>query len=395
MENGLDIIDANVLYDAFLASKMNSKWKLSTRSFEYNLLKNLYDIKKELSDMDYITSPGIEFIQRERGKERPITGNQIRDRIVRHALCDNIINPKIERYLIYDNGASIKGKGISFSRERFEHHLHKFCRDNGSNEGYILFGDFSKYYDNIQHQKLLELYGTLFDDYTMWLIRTCLLDSRIDVSYMADEEFSGALAKKFDSIKYRATVPRDLLTGEKYLEKSMNIGDQLSQSSGIFYPMKIDNYVKIVRSQKYYGRYMDDFYIISKSKEELKDILEGIRIIAKEQGMFINDKKTRIAKLSSKFTFLQIKYWVTKSGHITKAINPKTIVRERRKLKKYKKKLDQGIMDYESIENAYKSWMGNYTKLMSKQQIRNMKTLYKQLFGKEPVWKKEHTQSHL
>jgi hypothetical protein len=41
-----------------------------------------------------------------------------------------------------------------------------------------------------------------------------------------------------------------------------------------------------------------------------------------------------------------------------------------------------------AIEQAYKSWMGAYTKYMSKKQISNMKTLYKQLFGKEPRWKK-------
>ena len=37
-----------------------------------------------------------------------------------------------------------------------------------------------------------------------------------------------------------------------------NIGDQISQIIGIYYPHRIDTYVKFVRSQKYYGRYYDN-----------------------------------------------------------------------------------------------------------------------------------------
>lgn len=45
---------------------------------------------------------------------------------------------------IYDNCASIKGRGISQQRKRFEIHLHKYYQLYG-NDGYILFGDFSKF----------------------------------------------------------------------------------------------------------------------------------------------------------------------------------------------------------------------------------------------------------
>ena len=51
--------------------------------------------------------------------------------------------------------------------------------------------------------------------------------------------------------------------GEKFLNKSVGIGSQISQSIGILFPTEIDNYVKIVRHQKLYGRYMDDSYIIT------------------------------------------------------------------------------------------------------------------------------------
>lgn len=65
-------------------------------------------------------------------------------------------------------------------------------------------------------------------------------------------------------------------------------------------------------------------------------------------------------------------------------INPESLTRERKKLKAYKRLLNRDKMKYENIEQAYKSWMGDYSRIMSKLQIKNMKTLYKELFGKDP-----------
>lgn len=95
-----------------------------------------------------------------------------------------------------------------------------------------------------------------------------------------------------------------------------------------------------------------------------------------------------IVKASSKYKYLQIRYSLSKTGRVVKRINPASVTRERRKLKAYKRLLDEGVMPYEDVEQAYKSWMGEYTKLMSKQQRQHMKRLFKELFGKEPKWKK-------
>ncbi|WP_418614771.1 hypothetical protein [[Ruminococcus] torques] len=117
------VCDANNLYRAYKASVKTSKWKETTQ----------------------------EFTLFERGRVRPITSIQIRDRIIRHVLCDEILLPEVKKHIIYDNCASIKGRGISHQRDRFEVHLRKYYRLYG-NEGWILFGDFSKFYDNIIHE---------------------------------------------------------------------------------------------------------------------------------------------------------------------------------------------------------------------------------------------------
>ena len=220
------------------------------------------------------------------------------------------------------------------------------------------------------------------DEFISWLLDVIFDGFKIDVSYMTDEEYDACLHNVFDKLKYRQTIPKDILTGEKFMEKSVNIGDQISQIIGIFYPHRIDTYVKFVRSQKYYGRYMDDWYLICRTKEELIDIYNGICEIAKELGIHINTKKTRIVKLCSSYKFLQVKYEMTEDGKLYKKINPKRVVCFRRKIKKLAIKVLEGTSTYENVENTFKSWMGAYYKLLTKVQRENLITLYEDLFNK-------------
>lgn len=378
------VCDANRLYEAYLNSIKGSKRKESTQGFIVEFLHNLFILRNELINQTYKNGQGIEFILSERGHIRFIVSKPVRDRIVRHVLCDDILMPEIRKHIIYDNGASVKGRGISFQRKRFEIHLRKYFKDYG-NDGWIIFGDFSKFYDNIIHeiakQQLLGLVNN--DEFISWLLDLIFKAFEIDVSYLTEDEYLTAFYEVFDKNDYRA-IPQDFKTGERFLKKSVDIGDQLSQIIGIYYPNRIDTYIKYVCGQKYYGRYMDDWYIMSPSKEKLVDLLDDITEIASELGIHINLKKTRIIKISSTFKFLQIKYTLTDNGKIIKRINPKRITAMRKKLKSLAIKVENGEISYEqTVENMFKGWMGNYYKIMSRQQRKHMIELFERLFNKQ------------
>lgn len=376
------ICDVNNLYDAYLKSIKGSKWKESSQRVMCHYLEHLSKLQNELQQMTYQPSEEGEFILHERGKIRPITSLQPRDRIVRHVLCDCVLMPAIQNKLIYDNGASIKGKGISFSRKRFEAHLRKYYMHNKTNDGYILFGDFRKFYDNIPHEQIKAEFLKLLDndDYIAWLLDTIFNNFKVDVSYMSNDEYATCMDSVFDALKYR-DIPKSQLTGEKFMYKSVNIGDQISQLIGIYYPYAIDNYIKTVCGQKYYGRYMDDWYIISPSVQELKKLLQDIEAIATKYGIHINHKKTRIVKLSSTYKYLQIRYTLTDTGKVIKRINPKRVTAMRKKLKKLAMFVEQGKIDYQSAENVFRSWMGANYKIMSKATRQNLVCLFEKLFN--------------
>ena len=376
------VCDANNLYRAYKASVKGSKWKETTQKFMMNFLRHIFTIQEDIINRTLQNSKTDEFTLSERGRVRPITSLQTKDRIIRHVLCDEILLPEVRKHIIYDNGASIKGRGISHSRKRFEVHLRKYYQKHG-NEGYILFGDFSKFYDNVIHEiakkELLKLFNN--DEFIDWLLTLIFDGFKIDVSYMSDEEYENCMTDTFNKLEYRL-IPKELLTGEKWMDKSVNIGDQLSQIIGIYYPYRIDNYVKYVRSQKFYGRYMDDWYIMNPNKKELQDLLDNIRVIADELGIHINEKKTHIVKISSTYKYLQVKYTLTKDGKIIKRINPIRVTAMRRKLKKLAIKVENGGIPYENVENMFKGWMGSFYKLLSRQQRKSLIKLYEDLFNK-------------
>ena len=337
-------------------------------------LLELSKMQRDLENMEYEFLPTTNFTLHERGKLRRITGEQVQDRIVKHALCDEVLNPLIEPHLIYDNGASVVGKGIAFTRKRLLTHLRKYYAQHGSNEGYILLIDFSKYYDNIRHDVLLKLFEQYVDDeHARWLLRKTVERSQVDVSYMDYEEYENCLNKLFDSLIHQ-NIDKKLLTGEKFMAKHLNIGDQVAQTSGISYRIPLDNYAKIVRSMKYYAGYMDDTYAIHESKEFLEEFLEEYIEIAADMGITVNTRKTRICKLSERWRFLQVQYSLTDTGRVIQKINPKRLTDMRRRMKKVAPKLTE-----KEFTDWYKSWFKNHYKLMSKQQRLNMDTLFNQL----------------
>lgn len=366
------ISNANVLMNSFYEAKKGCSWKNSVQQYEANFLKNIRHTQLELREKTYRQQDFYCFYLKERGKDRYVRSISFYDRVVQRALCD-LVNPIVEPYLIHDNGASVKKKGIDFARRRIENHLHKYYRKYG-NKGYALVIDFSKFYDNILHKPLMDMYREIIDDKDIINLINHLVDSfSVDISnYNITEN------ELFDSLAYAKAETEK--TGEKMMHKSLGIGSQISQISGIYYPSKMDNYCKIVKGIKFYGRYMDDTYIIGNSKEELKSLLDDIDKICKKQGIFINHKKTQLFRLDKGFTFLKIKYRLTDTGHLVRIPVKKNFIRERRKLKSFRNLLDKGLIDFHDIEEQYKSWKGNIQKYDCYKSLKNLDKVFNDLF---------------
>lgn len=370
-----EIFNGNSLYEAFVKAKNGSDWKPQVQQYEMTYLLGLSRVQRELKEQTYKFKPTSDFKLMERGKTRWVSGEQFEDRIVKHSLVDERLTPSVRPYLIYDNCASLEDRGIDLTRKRLLVHLRGYYKQHGSNEGYILLIDYSKYYDNIQHEVFYELVKKYVSDPTaLWLLRKVLDRAKVDVSYMDEDEFKDCMHTVFNSLEH-SQIDKNLLTGEKFMAKHLNIGDQVAQTAGISYPIPIDNYVKIVCSEEFYARYTDDSYVIHESKEYLEALLKDITVIAETIGITVNLRKTRICKLSDYWRFLQVQYSLTETGRVIQKINPKRLTAMRRKMKKVAKK---GCMTVKEFEDWYNSWFKSHYKLMSKLQRQHLDELLQQ-----------------
>ena len=370
-----DFTNANNLIAGFRRVRKASGWKTATQCFGINMLKEVRSLQRELRGKTYEQGPGSTFKMCEQGHLRLVKALSVRDTVAQHSLCEVVLTPTLSAHIIHDNGASLKGKGISFTRRRFEQHLHWHYMRYGL-EGYALKIDFRKYFDNIRHDVLRENVGKyVVDENAMRTLEAILKANRIDISFTDDPAY---IDKVFNSLEY-TELDRRLLTGLRFMEKSMGIGSPTSQISGVFMPTPIDTWCKTVRGIHCYEAYMDDRIIIHPSKEFLKKLLEEIRAIAQKLGLHINMRKTQIVKLSHGFTFLKTKYILTKSGKIIRRIPRDVVVRQRRKMKKLARFVLEGKMTSEAFRNQYKGWRGDKCRYHAWRTIRNMDSLYRRL----------------
>ena len=367
-----DMTNANHLILAMKRVEKASGWKDSAQKVLINRLKVTRELRAAVREGSYRQGDGATFPLCENGHTRLVKALCTKDIIVQHALADTVLFPNLLKYLIHDNGASVRGKGISFTRRRFEQHLRKFYRRHGR-DGYIMLIDFRKFFDNIRHDRLDEKFHEKFGD---WRLREFMLrlfeKYRVDVSYSDNEHI---IDEVFNSLDYQK-IDKALLTGKRYMAKSLGIGAPISQIAGIFFPTEIDTFCKTVKGCKYYGVYMDDRYVIHHDKEFLQKLLEDICRIAKKLGLHVNRRKTRIVKLTRGFTFLKTRYIVTDTGRIVKKIPPDVVTRQRRKMKKLAAFVVRGEMAIEDFKNQYRSWKGDKKKYNAYHTLCGMDKLY-------------------
>lgn len=363
-----NIISYKSLHKANNKSIKNVIWKASVQRYEMNLLRNIESARANLSDLKNISKGFVEFDLMERGRLRHIRSVHFSERVVQRSLCANSLVPILSRGLIYDNGACLPGKGVDRAMNRLNAHLQQFYRANGfSNEGYIAVFDFSGYFDCILHDVCFKKFTKEFkDERILWLLDTFI------------RPFGYPMGNT-DMKRMKAPTSKIVYTG-----KSLGLGSEVSQITAVSYPNPLDHFIKQDLGIRWYGRYMDDGYMIFHNKEDAHKALNVVIEYAKTLGITINRKKTRVIKLSRGFKFLKARHLLTSSGKVVRRMSRDSITRQRRKLKKFAIKVRNGEMTVQDAATAYGSWKGYALHRGGKRTVRNMDKLFLQLFGEQP-----------
>lgn len=336
------------LYNAYKKCRRNVSWKASVQRYISQAPLNVYKTWVELMQGTYQSPSFFEFDIFERGKKRHIRSTIIGERVVQRCLCDNSLVPIIGNTFIYDNGACMKNKGYDFAVKRIICHLRKHIHKHGS-EGYIAICDLTSFFDSISHLEITELlHKQLSDDRVIAIVENMI--EQFDPEHPLEER------------------------------KGLGLGSQISQLLAPAVASKLDHYIKETLGVRYYGRYMDDFYLIHEDKEYLRECLAKISTQCELLGLVLSKKKTHIVKLSHGFTFLKVRFYITPTGKLVKKIHPSSVTRERRKLKKLQVQYLQGNMTLQDCYNSFQSWKSHAERFNAYHTIKNMELLYNDLF---------------
>ena len=356
--------------DATVACKRNVYYKSAVQLYMDHPLIHMYEKVQEIKKGKIpFRINTCRIIIRERGKERKIEPIMFEKRIGEHVFCDNIYLPYFRDLMIYDNGASIKGRGTNFARKRMLRHLEKALREYGV-EFHAWQFDFKSFFESIKYYICEQILRNHFkDERTIDFSIDSITEytkGNIEINLKVNPEIAEQLQQKLESGN-----------GE-----GICLGSQNSQITALIVPNELDHFIKDICRMKYYCRYMDDGIVLHNDKKYLKELWNKCQVICKKLGLSFNTKKTKIVKVSRGFVFLKTKYQVTKDGKILRRPHRSGIVRNRRRLKRFAHLVEIGKMSLDDVYNSFQSYY-NHTKKIGKS-FKTRKQMIKQyikLFG--------------
>lgn len=132
-----EICTFSVLYKAYLAARRGKRSRAATANYEVHLLANIVNLVYILQTKIY--RPGLfRVFYVYEPKKRLVQAPAFVDKVVQHALVDNLIYERITNSFILDNYASQKGKGLHFGLDRLRGFFTEYWNKYRTAEGWVL-----------------------------------------------------------------------------------------------------------------------------------------------------------------------------------------------------------------------------------------------------------------
>lgn len=310
------VIDFKNMYNAYRKSKRGKGYKKSSATFSVMVLDGINTLIEQLKNKTYQVSAYHEFKVYE-PKERIIKTTSFKDKVVQHSLCDNVLLPKLQEIFLYDNCAGQKGKGTLFGLDRLSDQMKAFYARYGR-EGYILKCDITKFFYNISHDQLKDIveYHFSYDPDICWLCNLFI----------------------------------DSTEG-----KGLPLGNQINQGLALLYLDGMDKLITGELGIEFYGRYMDDFYLLHPDKDYLKYCLAVITEFLETLDLTLNGK-TQIFPFKNGVNYLGFHTYITAGGIVIRKLKNQNKRNAQRKYLKMAKLVASGRLSMDKFAASYNAW---------------------------------------
>jgi retron-type reverse transcriptase len=299
------------LRQAYYDARRHKRNKPYQVRFEAQLEQNLNSLCDELYSRTYRPLPSSCFIITD-PKKREVFAADFRDRIVHH-LYYNYTHEMYERTFVYDSYSCIKGRGTHFGIKRLEKHILQESQGY-TVPCYVLKMDISGYFMHINRVRLLEICLNTLERMARHRVK---LHCREVWAEVVDMDFVRYLTREIVLLnpmencilRGRASDWDDLPYNKSLFNSPIGcglpIGNLTSQLFSNVYLNVLDQYVKRELRCRHYGRYVDDFYVVSADKKYLSNVSMAIKQMLNEVlDLCINDGKTQVVSVWKGVEFL-------------------------------------------------------------------------------------------
>lgn len=300
------------LYKSYKKSRAGRGSKMGSCKFDIMALDGIRKIKEQLEHDTYEVSGYHEFMVYQ-PKERIIKACSLKDKIVQHSLCDNVLLPDLKSEFIESNFAGQEGKGTLFGLDHLRTDMFDFYNEHGE-DGYILKCDIRKFFYSIDHKVLKDIVKYHVCDTAVQRLCDIFIDST---------DGSG--------------IP---------------LGNQVSQVYALLMLNGMDKMITGELGIYRYGRYMDDFYLIHENKEYLKYCLRAIEIFVTSLGLQLNGK-TQIIPFRNGIDFLGFHTYITSNGRAIRKLKNQNKRNIQKKYRKMAKMVIAGKLSREKFSESY------------------------------------------
>lgn len=270
------------IIEAYYNCRENKKRKNECVRFSFERENKLVELYEQVIRGEYKTLPSKAFIVNY-PTYREVFAADFRDRIIHHWIALRI-EPLMEQEFIDDTYNCRKGKGTSYAVRRCsELFQEKSC--NYTKEAYIMKWDLKGYFMSIDKNKLWKKVERLINEKYDEFDKETLLYLTREVIFNKPQEN----CVRTCPITEWDNLPKGKSLFEINGDVGIPIGNLTSQLLANFYLSDIDREMK----KKYSGycRYVDDCWIVSESKKELKKAFKDFKIMLNELGCKVHPKK--------------------------------------------------------------------------------------------------------
>jgi RNA-directed DNA polymerase len=373
-------VDAKELYHGYCSCRKRKRSTIQEQEFSINITKNITQLRSELLYGTYKPQPIRSFLVY-KPVLREIFAPEFRDRVDQHYFSEKL-EPLLEKELIYDCYSCRKGKGTTFGINRLKRFIAQ-CSANFKKDCYVLLGDIKGYFMSIFRPDLWdrlkkfveEKYHGIDKEKFLWQLETFLFHSPLDNTIIRGDRKKWGDLPNNKSLFACAGAPKpNEFTGMYTADMDVNgrgltIGALPAQMLANFFLNPFDHHCKSGLKLRFYGRYVDDFFIVHTNKEFLLNIVKDLRAFLKEMGLELHPDKIQILHYKQGIPFL---------GAIIKgkALLPGKRIRGGiRNLFREIDSLDESIKyspEIEDYTSRINSYLGMMRQFNAKQYVRNM-----------------------